>query len=369
MHGTQKIILVVDDDIVILETITDFLRLNGYEVFSASNGNQALHLMQNHTPDLVLSDITMPEVDGYQLYEHIRLNPAWGTIPFIFMSARGEQYDIRLGYGMGADAYLIKPFELEDLQIAVQSRLRRVQEIEQSARGDLEQMKNQMMMVMGHEMRTPLTYLYGYLGLIRSESDNLSQEELNEMLDGMERGTRRLMRVVEDLLLLTRIENQAVDFEIKRYRSEAPLAPLIDEVAAAHHDRAEAKKVQIEVHVPDSLSAYCLPNYLSDAVGRLLDNAIKFSKIQGGQVVISADQVDGQVVISVADTGIGVDPSQQGRLFQRFEQINREKMEQQGLGMGLAIAAGLVQAHNGSISVESVPNEGSVFIIALPVEG
>jgi signal transduction histidine kinase len=101
-------------------------------------------------------------------------------------------------------------------------------------------------------------------------------------------------------------------------------------------------------------------------VGRLLDNAIKFSKIQGGQVFISAEQVDGQVVISVADTGIGVDPSQQGRLFQRFEQINREKMEQQGLGMGLAIAAGLVQAHNGSISVESVPNEGSVFTIALP---
>src|SRR5688572_18065646 len=172
MHGTQQLILVVDDDVIILETVADFLRLNNYEVLTAANGNQALYLMQSRTPDLVLSDITMPEIDGYQLYEHIRLNPAWGTIPFIFMSARGEQQDIRLGYGMGADAYLIKPFELEDLQIAVQSRLMRVQEIERGARSDVEQMKQQMMMVMGHELRTPLSYVYGYLSLLKEESGN-----------------------------------------------------------------------------------------------------------------------------------------------------------------------------------------------------
>src|SRR5688500_7880615 len=141
MASSQTSVHVVDDDQVILETVADFLRLDGYDVHTATNGSEAYSLIVEHPPALILSDISMPEVDGYQLYERIRHHPEWGTIPFIFMSARGQQSDVRLGFAMGADAYLIKPFELEDLQVAVQSRLQRMQDIQAAARSDVEGMK------------------------------------------------------------------------------------------------------------------------------------------------------------------------------------------------------------------------------------
>lgn len=366
MTGTQPTILVVDDDLTILESVADYLRMNHYEVLVASNGNEGLQLLQRQTPDLVISDIAMPDVDGYQFYERIRLNPAWDTLPFIFMSAKGQPLDLRLGYGMGADAYLVKPFELEDLQVAVQSRLRRVAEIRTAARSDIERMKQQLMNVFGHELRTPLTFIYGYLSLLKEDHKALSDDEIDDMLAGMERGTRRLMRLVEDLMLLARIESGAAGHEIKRHRVPEDLRFLIAEVVVAHSLKAEAQHVHVEVQVPENLVVACLPAYLQDALGRLLDNAIKFSKIQGGQVTIRAERQENDVVIAVIDDGIGIEPSQQKYLFQRFQQVDRERMEQQGLGLGLAIAGGLVELHNGSISVESEPGVGSVFTIRLP---
>jgi two-component system, sensor histidine kinase and response regulator len=366
MTGTQTSILIVDDDEIILETVADYLRLSGYEVMTATNGNDGLQSMHSHIPDLVLSDITMPDVDGYQFYERIRQNPEWGTIPFIFMSAKGEQYDLRLGYGIGADAYLTKPFDLEDLQVAVQSRLQRVREITTAAQSDVEHMKRQLMTVFGHELRTPLTYIYGYVSLMKDDLGQLSDDAIQDMLSGVERGAKRLMHLVEDLMLLMQIESGITEFEIKRYRTTTELGVLIAEVVAAQSLKAEAQNISIEVQVPDSLLVHCLPAYLQDVISRLLDNAIKFSKIGGGHVLIYAQEVGNHVRISVQDDGIGIDPTQHSQLFQRFKQLNRETMEQQGLGMGLAIAGALIELHNGSISVESASNEGSIFTIALP---
>jgi len=366
MTGTRQRILVVDDEPSILETVSEFLALSGYDVVTATNGNEGLQAMHQHPPDLVLSDIMMPDVDGYQFYERIRQNPAWSTIPFIFMSAKGQQYDLRLGYGMGVDAYLIKPFDIEDLQIAVQSRLQRIGEIQTAARDDIEQMKQQLMTVFGHELRTPLTFIYGYLRLLQEDRDQLSDDDITDMLSGMERGAKRLMRLVEDLMVLMRIDSGTIDLEIKRYRAHSELYLLVADIVAAQSLKAAEQNVELIVDVPDDLIVYCVTPHLQDAVGRLLDNALKFSKVQGGEVRITGRQDGDQILLSVSDTGIGIDPIQQSNLFRRFQQVDRETMEQQGAGMGLAIASGLIQAHNGSISVESVPNLGSTFTISLP---
>src|SRR5262245_12632287 len=122
-HGPT--VLVVDDDQVILETVEDILRLSGYNTLAASNGVKALERLYASSPDLIVSDISMPDMDGYQFYEAVRANPAWTLIPFIFLSARGQRTDIRRGTRLGADAYLVKPFEPEDLLGAVEARLAR----------------------------------------------------------------------------------------------------------------------------------------------------------------------------------------------------------------------------------------------------
>src|SRR5574341_146069 len=124
------------------------------------------------------------------------------------------------------------------------------------------------------------------------------------MLSGMERGTKRLMRLVEDLMLLMRIESGAAEVEIKRYRTHTDLSLLIAEVVTLYSAKAESHNVQIRLSVPDDLSVYCVPVYLQDAVGRLLDNAIKFSRIQGGRVVVVAERHGKNMLISVQDEGI-----------------------------------------------------------------
>lgn len=367
MTGSQTTILVVDDDPIILDTVADFLRLNNYDVLTAPNGNEGLRLMAQRAPHLVLSDISMPDVDGYEFFERIRRNPDWGTIPFIFMSARGQPYDLRLAYAMGADAYLTKPFELEDLQIAVQSRLQRVADIEAAARSDLESMKQQLMTVFGHEIRTPLTFIYGYLNLIREDRDQLSDAEMDHMLAGMERGTKRLMHLVEDMMLLMRLQSGAAEYEIKRYRTHAELGMMVRDAVGTVSAKAADHHIHLDVQVPDGITVYCLPNYLQDAITRLLDNAIKFAKMDGGTITIHAQSDDQAAYLSVIDEGIGIDAAKQSQIFDQFSQVDRQIMEQQGLGLGLAIAGGIVRLHNGSIHVDSVPNEGSTFTIMLPV--
>ena len=138
-------VLVVDDDPTILDSVSDLLRISGYRILSATNGIEGLHIMQSNTPDLIIADIMMPEMDGYQFYEAVRENSAWTPIPFIFLTARGEQKDIRRGYMLGADQYLTKPFEAEDLLVAVEKRLERIRAIQAVTKDEVEQVKQQLL--------------------------------------------------------------------------------------------------------------------------------------------------------------------------------------------------------------------------------
>lgn len=359
-------LLIVDDDETILETAADYFRMIGYEVMTAGNGNEGFFQMQQQTPNVVISDIMMPEADGYQFYERVRENPQWTTVPFIFLTARGQRQDVRLGYTLGVDDYLIKPFELKDLQMAVESRLKRVRAIQVVSQNDAEQMKQQLLTTFGHELRTPLTQIYGYLSLLKEDHSQLSDDEVDEMLSGMDRGAKRLIRLVEDLMLLIRIDSGAANVEIERHRIQEDVNVLISQVVALNSVKAEARHVQITVDVPYGLEIFCLPGYLQDALARLVDNGIKFSKMQGGHLHISAEGQDNSVVIRIADDGLGIHPDERKQLFQRFQQIDRAHREQQGLGLGLVIADAIVKLHGGTITLQSEASQGSAFTVTLP---
>ena len=121
----QQVILVVEDELIILDSLSDLLRVHGFQVLQAANGLEALAILQDNTPDLILADIMMPEMNGYQLYNRVRQNPEWLWIPFIFLTAKGQAEDIRFGKELGADDYLMKPIDAEDLIAAILGKLRR----------------------------------------------------------------------------------------------------------------------------------------------------------------------------------------------------------------------------------------------------
>ncbi|NDJ53942.1 MAG: hybrid sensor histidine kinase/response regulator [Chloroflexi bacterium] len=361
-------ILLVDDDIAILEGVADFLEFYGYRVLTASDGIEVLHAMRQHTPDLVISDIMMPEMDGHEFFQEVRNNDDWTAIPFIFLTARGQRIDIRRGQSLGADAYLTKPFDPEDLLIAVRARLKRVREIQSITKSEVDRMKNQLMTIFSHELRTPLTYIYGFVNLLQDDREELDAQYVDEMLTGVQRGASRLLRLVEDLMMMVRLDSGMVEMEITVRRRQVPVRSLVEQLELEYQPVAADNGVSILVDVQPDLEIVCSPVYIRDILARLLDNAIKFSRT-GKRIWLSAYGEGDDVVFVVRDEGVGFSPEDRRRAFEPFEQINRQLMEQQGVGLGLPIVRELVRLHAGEIELDSQQGVGTTLLIRIPQAG
>jgi signal transduction histidine kinase len=188
------------------------------------------------------------------------------------------------------------------------------------------------------------------------------------MLTAIRSGTDRLVKLTEDLMLLVQIDSGLVAMEIAHRRMHTDVNMLISEVLTDLSKIAQNSLMQFEVTVDGPLDVLCVPYYVQDALTRVIHNAIKFST-RGSQVLISATQAAEHIIITVQDTGIGMEADQIALIFERFRQLNRESLEQQGVGLGLTIAMNLVHLHNGRLEVESSPGYGTKVTITLPVNG
>lgn len=362
-------VLLVDDDPSLLDFVSEMLRIEGYAVIAAREGGEALHLLRSgHTPDLIVSDVVMAGMDGYQFCAAVRSNPEWVLIPFIFLTACVQHSEIRRTYNLCADAYLLKPFEAEDLLQAIQTRLRRIREVRKATEASVLQTKQRLIATLSHELRTPLTYVYGYVNMLRESHGNLDTFTVGRMLDGINVGAERLVELVEDLMLVAQLDSGVIAPEVEQGRTLSSFDKIVHNVLPKYQLRAAEHKVMLEVRIPSGLKVSCVPTYLQNAFERLIDNAIRFCQCEGGRVVISVWEQDGELFIAVQDNGIGIVPEAQEQIFERFEQLDRHKQEQQGLGLGLTIARQLIRLHGGDIRVESQPGEGSTFTITLPME-
>jgi signal transduction histidine kinase len=359
-------ILVVEDDAALLEGLRDILEYSGYVVYTARNGVEGLAELERHMPDLIVSDINMPRMDGYQFYAQVRAHPEWVRVPIIFLTAKGEKADVRRGKMLGVDDYITKPFEEADLLVAVQAKLNRRAQLDAAQQRQIADLKRTILTTLNHEFRTPLTYITTYTDILRDT--NVSAEELKNFMRGIQVGSERLRRLVEDFIFLVELQTgeAAQTFE----RRCGPLAdlPLLLRVALERcRARAEARRVRLEDDIHPQLPLIQADReYLLDAVQRLLDNGIKFSKKTGGRVTLRAHPGGRGVLIEVCDEGIGMPAAELDKIFDVFHQIDRAKMEQQGSGSGLAIAQSLAALHGGAISATSVLGQGSTFTLELP---
>jgi len=363
---TQATILLVEDEAPILEGMSRALMQAGYDVLTATNGEVGLARLDESTPDLIVADIMMPVMDGYEFYRALRANPAWELVPFIFATARGEREHVREGKRLGVDDYLTKPFDIEDLLVAVEAKLQRARRIQQATQEELQTLKGRILTMFNHEFRTPLTLIRGYAEMATMGGE-LDAETLLRYIGSMAHGADRLFSLIEDLLLGMEIEAGAAAqyFDLQKTRLET-LSSLVGDVAARFEVQAAQAGVALNAAVPPGLPPVeGSADYLSDALGRLVDNAIKFSP-NGGCVEIIASAQDGMVQIHVTDQGRGIPPEEHPFIFDAFHQVDREQFEQQGAGLGLMIARGLIELHGGHVAVDSAQGGGSTFTVVLP---
>jgi signal transduction histidine kinase len=364
-------ILVVEDDENLLMGIQEILNLEGYHVQTADNGQIALQLLEaskSAPPDLIVSDIMMPVMDGLALLKEVRRHPEWVMIPFIFLTAKGERTDVHRGKSLGVDDYLVKPFEAADLLVAVDSRLNRHQSISKAQNAAISNIKKNLLAILNHEMRTPLTLVVAYADMLKGFSqEEMTPEDLLTFLHGVSSGAERLRRLIENFILLVEMEIGDVT-KTYHWRSRK----IFDLDAIIQQARDQVLIDELITHTTHIVCPQPIPivhgdrEYLIAMIRELIHNACKFSPADRPVTVRLHTRPD-QVLIEITDQGRGIPGDQQDKIWDLFYQINRDELEDQGSGSGLAIARGLAQLHGGRIEVASQVGAGSTFTVILPI--
>ncbi|MEO0561594.1 MAG: response regulator [Chloroflexota bacterium] len=370
----QATILVVEDDVNLLEGIRDILELEAYHILTAENGLDALEVLQQApaTPDLIVSDIMMPQMDGIDFLKRVREIEQYVAIPFIYLTAKGEKADIQRGKELGVDDYVVKPFNADDLLVAIRSRLDRSRALQRVQQGQQDELKKSILTILNHEFRTPLTFIVAYSDMLTDvqPNGNGSMPEDGEMLtflEGVRNGADRLRRLIENFIMLVEIQTGQANknFEWRKrpienvgglVRHAAERAVLIPE---------EERNYELDIE-PDLPTISADEDYLRAAIIHMIDNAFKFSE-PPTPVKISTKVADGCLHISVTDEGRGIPDEEMEHIWTGFYQINRAHFEDQGAGSGLAIVKGVAELHGGNTSVKSDVGVGSTFTMSLPL--
>jgi signal transduction histidine kinase len=341
------------------------LSFENYQVITASNGREGLELALKHLPDLIVSDIMMPELDGYGLLLTLREHKSTMLIPFIFLTSRTEYTDLRRGMSYGADDYLVKPFNPKDLLDAVRIRLERQAEANRRTEQQINALRNSVVTMMPHELRTPLTGIMGYVDLLLNDFENFDSEEVLRMLQSIQKSSSRLYRLVQNYLLFAQLEiiglapeKLALITQYQGMRTADPIKVLtqIAHAKAAQYDREADLSVQVEPGNP-----HILTEDLQKVAEELVDNAFKFSW-QGTPVVIKGQAEQGSYRIYISDQGRGMQLDDLKKIGGMI-QFDRHIQEQQGSGLGLIIARRLTEIYGGEFFIESEPQKGTVVCL------
>ncbi|MBX3080934.1 MAG: hybrid sensor histidine kinase/response regulator [Anaerolineae bacterium] len=367
-------VLLVEDDRDLRQGTELVLKLENFTVIAAADGQEALDLLRSGTahPDIIVSDIKMPRMDGYSLLDNVRQMPDVGPLPFIFLTAYGSPEHMRNAHERGIDEYLVKPFDPEKLVIVIRNKLRRAQSFRRRAEEQLDKVRRHIIEMLSHELRTPLTTVVGGFDILEETMSNpqspRKDEDLQFSLNMMRIGIQRLNRVMEQTLRYSELINGHLRLQYSKIAQPMDFNTVLKKaIQIAEHD-AKSHHITLELvsTLPQPTNVKMLVGSLIAALYEVLRNAILFSHADQ-TVTIEVGQKSGQIELVIRDQGRGIPADVLPSLTQPFFQFDRDKQEQQGIGLGLAIAYGTVQIHLGDFAILSEFGKGTTVTILLPI--
>lgn len=363
MTKTKKI-LVIEDEAQILEFLSIALSINGYEVITACNGAEGLDYAFAKLPDLIISDIMMPELDGYQVLEAVRANPQTANIPMLMLTARTDKGDVRQGMNLGADDYITKPFDIEDLLMSIKSRLDKKKSINNEYMNKLEDLRTSIRSNLPHEIRTPLNIILGYSNILMKAENYNNTADVRDMIESINYGAQRLNHLFENYLLYASLELMD-PYELKRNennRCEINKAYLEEIILEKCKAMNRLQDVIIDMQDTEiSLSDY----YFRKIFAEVFDNALKFSD-PDTPINIKCRSELGYYKLRIHDAGRGMNKKQIESIG-AYQQFDRELYEQQGAGLGLAICKKIADLFECHFAVNSELGKGTQVEIWIPL--
>lgn len=364
-------ILVVDDRPENIFSLESMLAADNCEILSASNGNEALRIAYNESLSLILLDVQMPGMDGFEVAGILKENNKTKDIPIIFVTAINKDMSfVMRGLEGGAVDYLYKPLDIDFTRAKVAAFLRLYEAQAELNRKNIDLQKtnsekNYYLGVAAHDLRGPLGHIKMFSEYLIDELEGKIEEDHKEYLSIINKSSTFLLRLVDNILDISKIEAG----ELKLNHQEIELTDFIREQIslAAPHAQRKSIKLNFTPHI-DNINIECDPIHISQVISNIVTNAIKFSA-QGTTVNIITNQHNGeQVVINISDEGQGIPADEIPTIFNAFQKTSvKSTGGEKSTGLGLAIVKKIVEAHGGSIWATSQVGKGSTFSFTLPL--
>ena len=370
INPSEYKILIVDDVMSNVLLLKVLLTNEKVAIATASNGRQALEQVEKENPDLVLLDVMMPDMSGFEVAQHLKSNPNTADIPIIFLTALNSTADIVKGFQVGANDFISKPFNKEELIIRVTHQislvaakrliLSKTEELQRTIAG-----RDKLYSVIAHDLRSPMGSIKMVLNMLIL---NLPSEkigaEMYELLTMANQTTEDVFSLLDNLLKWTKSQIGKLNVVYQ----DVDLVEVTDGVIEIFSMVASLKKIRIREMKPEKMMVNADIDMLKTVVRNLLSNAIKFSK-ENSEVLVKMEEVDGMAVVSVQDYGCGISEEGQKKLlhtdthFSTFGTNNEE-----GSGLGLLLCKDFVVKNGGKLWFTSKEGEGSIFSFSIPVK-
>lgn len=367
-------ILIVDDKSENIIALKRILEKHRFEVDSALSGEEALKKVLKNNYDLIILDVQMPGLDGFEVAESISGYSKTKDIPIIFLSAVNvNKQFISKGYASGGRDYMVKPFDPDVLVLKVQTfiklheqtcALQNMQQVlveEIEFRKQAERTKDEFISMASHELKTPLTSIKGYMQMVERSVERDLKDDAKKYLERTRQQLEKLNILIDDLLDTSKIASGKLEFKNKVYNIDPIVENAVDIIRQTYpsHNIIKTGFAGVKIYGDQIRIEQVILNYLT--------NAIKYSP-NSTEILFDVSLLsDDEVLINITDSGIGISKDKQEQLFTKFYRVEESSNRFQGLGMGLYICAEIIKRHHGRYGVDSEPGRGSSFYFTLPV--
>ncbi|MBK9209505.1 MAG: response regulator [Anaerolineales bacterium] len=351
----KTMILVIDDEPAIRMGLAATLARRGYSVVTAMNGDDGYIKAKQAQPDLIISDVMMPALDGFEMKQQMSEDPQLALVPFIFLTARAASEDRVSGIRNGADDYVTKPFVTEELIARIEAVLRRVKteqergriQVIQSAQEEMDKLRKEVLQNFSHELRTPLGNVMMSLDMVVNHKFT-TPEEQGEFIRIAHSSADRLESLIADIILLADIDQNKLNTLRQTIDPENHiLAPIKRRLA-----RYETKRLSFVHDISLDVEIKAPRREFAQALVHLLDNAFRFSPERGRVALLVSAGKNGGASITVQDEGRGIPVELREKVFERFYQVSQgDGREYQGLGLGLTIARAMFSSLGGEVRI------------------
>ncbi|MFO8085406.1 MAG: hybrid sensor histidine kinase/response regulator [Desulfobacterales bacterium] len=360
-------VIVIDDNTNNLHVLAGILRNKGLKVATVRNGFKALKFIRHKKPDLILLDIMMPEMDGYEVCKRLKADPDTVDIPIIFITALNDMEDKIKGFEHGCVDYIAKPFRREEVfaRVIVHLNLRQAQEELKIANKRLQianSTKDKLFSIIAHDLRGPISSLSGMLEMVTTNPDILYDINRLDVFNEMKSSAQNVYHLLENLLSWTINQQGNLDCHPKKFH----LKPLLKNIINLFSSAARQKNISIHSTVSDNIMVFADTDMIMTVLRNLISNSLKFTD-DSGQITISAKLDAVFVEIAVNDTGIGISENHLHKLFFSEEMFSTYgTRNEKGSGLGLLLCKEFIEKNGGSLKIESRLEQGSRFIFTLP---